>query len=133
MSLSTFTILKENENSHTIDINGFLNFGIDHRMAFVNMLFFVDNRTQEVLYKKGIRIKVLRTRKLDLGFIMLTDYKSSAEQNELIVEFLNENPSYWMVDDDMIKLNANLVLDHRKADMDKISKYFEIRKADIFY
>jgi len=125
--------VNENEHNHTLELNDFLNFAIDHRMAAVNMLFFVDNRTQEVLYKKGLRIKVIRTKKLDLGFLMLTDYRSSAEQNQLIVDFLNENPSYWEINDENLKLNSNLVLDHRKSDMDKISKYFEVKKGDIFY
>ncbi|MFV2014961.1 MAG: hypothetical protein ACC656_06015 [Candidatus Heimdallarchaeota archaeon] len=135
MPLKSFTnkYLNESDNTHTLEINEFLNFSIDHRMAFVNLLFFVDNRTQEVLYNKGLRIKVIRTRKLDLGFMMLTDYKSSGEQNELIVEFLDQNNSYWSIDIDNIKINTNLVLDHRKSVMDKIARYFEVRKADIFY
>jgi len=135
MSLKKFTTkyLNENLENHSISVDGFLNFDISHRMAFVNMLFFVDNRTEEILYKKGIRIKVIRTRKLDLGFLMLTDYKSSADQNELVVSFLNDNPSYWEVEDEKIKINANLVLDHRKGDMDKLAKYFEVKKTDLFY
>ena len=132
-TFSTSYLLLENEYSSTINVDEWLNVDINQRLATVNMLFFVDNRTQEVLYKKGIGIRVIRTKKLDLGFMMLTDYSSSAEQNELVVDFLNENPSYWAVDDEKVKLNSNLVLDHRKADIDKIAKYFEVKKADLFY
>lgn len=135
MSLSTFSgkYLFENDSIGTVDINDWLNLAIDHRMAFVNMLFFMDNRTQEVLYKQGLRIKVIRTKKLDLGFLMLTDYKSAAEQNEMIIDFLNQNPSYWSIHDEKMKLNSNLVLDHRTGDIDKLAKYFEFKKTDVFF
>ena len=125
--------INESEISHSISVEEYLNFDEDERVTFVNILFFVDNRTQELLYKSGIKIKVIRTKKLDLGFMLLTDYKGSAEQNEAVVNFLNEFPSYWQIEDDKLKVNKNLILDHRRADIDKITKYFEVSKSDFIF
>jgi hypothetical protein len=134
MSLKKFTTKYLFENDQTnVDINIWLNMEFNHRLAFVNMLFFMDNRTEEILYKDGIKIKVIRTRKLDIGFLMLTTYKGSAEENEVVINFLNNNQSYWAVDEDKIKLNSNLILDQRKNDVDRLAKYFEVKKSEIFY
>jgi len=105
----------------------------NQRLAFVNALFFMDNRTEEILYKGGIKLKIIRTRKLDIGFLMLTTYKGTAEENEVIMNFLNDNQSYWAIDEDKIKLNSNLTLDQRKHDIERLLKYFEVKKTEIFY
>ncbi len=134
MSLNKFTtkFLFENENT-TVDINIWLNMEFNQRLAFVNVLFFMDNRTEEILYNGGIKLKIIRTRKLDIGFLMLTTYKGTAEQNEVIMDFLNTNQSYWAIDEDKIKLNSNLILDQRKHDIERLARYFEVKKSEIFY